>query len=81
MDPALTETIDDLELEIRRLPGVIAVGFDDEQPHLVVGLFLMPDADTELIRQRVELLALVHDPEPRIVTQDAGTAVPTIDLG
>ena len=64
------ETTDDLELEVRRLPGVVAVGLDDTGPQLRVAVFLARDTDADLIRQRVELLALAHDPQPVVVTVD-----------
>jgi len=71
----MNETLDDLELELRRLPGVIAVALQDGA-QLRVHLSLTTWADASAIRQRAELLALAHHPEPRLTVSRAGEGLP-----
>jgi hypothetical protein len=73
-------TVDDLELELRRLPGVIAVGLDDSESPLRVALFLDREADGELLTRQAELLALVHDPQPVIAISRSTEMTTTITL-
>ena len=50
-------TLDDLELELRRLPGVLAVGFSETEGLIIVELQAGPDASEELARDATTLAA------------------------
>ena len=67
----MNETLDDLELELRRLPGVIAVALQHGE-HLEVHICLTTWADASAVRQRAELLALAHHEHPKLVVVRAG---------
>lgn len=50
-------SLDDLELELRRLPGVVAVGFSETEGLVIVELQVGPDAADELAREASTLAA------------------------
>ena len=50
-------SLDDLELELRRLPGVLAVGFSETEGLVIVELQAGPDAADELAREASTLAA------------------------
>ncbi len=59
-------TLDDLELELRRLPGVLAVGFSETEGLVIVELQAGPDAADELARDAT-MLATEHLGNPTAV--------------
>jgi hypothetical protein len=52
-------SLDDLELELRRLPGVLSVGFSETEGLVIVELQAGPEAPEELARNAT-LLAVEH---------------------
>ena len=56
----MTEGIDALELELRRLPGVVGVGFGAEASGTVVHLFAPGTGSREELRRRAAQLAQAH---------------------
>jgi hypothetical protein len=74
----VNDTLDDLELELRRLPGVISVAVSDEDG-LRVHLCVTSWADATAVRQRAELLALSHDEAPTLTVSRAGEGLTVED--
>ena len=72
----MNETLDDLELELRRLPGVIAVALQTNE-YRDVHISLTTWADASAVRQRAELLALAHHEQPKLTVTRAGEGLPT----
>lgn len=62
----MSETLDSLELELRRIPGVVAVGLEMTGQGLGVRVAVARGADSEEIGRRAEMLALAHDERPRV---------------
>lgn len=57
--------LDDLELEVRRIPGVLVVGVRREGS-LVVEVGVGPGVDPAAVAARVEVLARAHDASPKV---------------
>jgi hypothetical protein len=72
----VNETLDDLELELRRLPGVVSVSLRGNE-RLEVHICLTNWADLSAVRQRAELLVLAHHEHPQITVSRAGEGLAT----
>ena len=62
-------SLDDLELELRRMPGVLSVGFAETEGLVVVELQAGPDAADDLARSAT-MLAINHLGNPTAVEVD-----------
>src|SRR5688500_4720877 len=70
--------LDGLELELRRLPGVSFVGFDEHDGVLVVQLLAAGATDPEDLRERAAYLSRAHLDTPVVIEVDTGPLrVPT----
>lgn len=63
----MTAALDLFELELRRLHGVVFVGFVERRDTLVVQLLTEPSADRTAVRQRAVELARTHADRPVVV--------------
>lgn len=57
--------LDDLELEVRRIPGVVAVGVR-RTDRLVVEVAVAAGTDPARVAERARMLALAYDAEPAV---------------
>src|SRR4051794_34244345 len=64
--------IDALELELRRLPGVSFVGFDEHDGVLVVQLLAAGVPDPDDLRDRASHLSRAHLDTPVVIEVDTG---------
>jgi hypothetical protein len=60
----MTAELDRLDVELRSIPGVIAVGFDREDPGLVVQVVVTPAVSGHDLRERVRRVIRVNVREP-----------------
>jgi phage terminase large subunit-like protein len=60
--------LDDLELEVRRIPGVVAVGLR-RADRLVVQVAVAAGADPAGVAERARMLALAYDADPVVEVQ------------
>ena len=59
--PALSDAdLDTLELELRRVAGVVYVGFDNREDVLTVQVFATSTTDTALLRARINQICATH---------------------
>jgi hypothetical protein len=68
--------LDDLELEVRRIPGVVAVGIRRDG-RLVIGVAVAADADAGAVAERVRTLALAYDADPAVEVRSLAPPEPT----
>jgi hypothetical protein len=64
--------LDALELELRRLPGVSFVGFDEQEDALVVQLLAAGVTDPDDLRERAAHLSRAHVDTPVVIEVDIG---------
>ena len=72
-------SVDELELELRRLPGVLAVGLIANS-ELVVTLWVVPGTDASSLTAQAELLALGHHDHPVVSVVEPPPDPVVIDL-
>jgi hypothetical protein len=68
----MTEQLDALELELRRLPGVSFVGFEEHDGVLVVQLLAPGANDIDDLRERAGHLSRAHLDTPVVIELDTG---------
>jgi hypothetical protein len=70
-DQADNGTLAELVLELRRLPGVFAVGLRRGRGRLQVDLIVRDGSDQTRVRKLAEMLALICDDDPSITVRTA----------
>ncbi len=63
----MTAALDLFELELRRLEGVVFVGFVEREDTLVVQLLMAPGADRSRVKEQAVELATTHADRPVVV--------------
>lgn len=72
----MNDRLDELELEVRRIPGVVAVGVRHEEG-LVVEVAVAPGIDPAAVAQRVRTLARAYDTDPVVEVQPLSPPEPS----